>query len=90
MNVFEAHITLTHSKDFESARLIGEDYGFHFSCIDGDEFMGSGARGYLTKSIGSFEELRQAVHSLIIVLSNRNIEYARYKLECTLIDVRMK
>lgn len=86
----ECHITLDGPAQFQAAKKLGEEYGFHFSKINGDEEMGPGIKGYLTRS--SNKEFNFEFHAKLLAMCERlefaGIHWARRKIESIIVDER--
>lgn len=99
-NLYECHITfdaegekdlcrMTPEKRILLLRLVGGNYTFHFSQIDGDPEMGAGVRKYLTKSLTDSKLLEEDMIAVCdILLDNHGIVWARRKIEQILLDER--
>lgn len=86
---FEAHITLPTAAHFVAAKGFGESKGWHFSKIDGDEVMGEGVNGYLTKSSDDLYDLMNDMEYMKYILNSECVDYSRLKIEVIILDERI-
>lgn len=85
---FECHITLTKLSQFQLATSIGRLNGFHFSSINGDEQLGTGTKGYLSKTSDYIPNLLYDMEQVIDRLELHDITWIRKKIECIILDER--
>lgn len=88
-NSHEAHITVD-PKDRAMCERHGAGYRFHYSEIAGDEEMGPGVRGYLTRSDKNVVRLGVDLLDLCLRLESVGVRWQRRKVEAILMDARPK
>lgn len=86
----ECHITLDKPEQFRNAELLGRSMGFHFSKIDGDEVMGPGVKGYLTRSSDAEfkDQFEDKLTDMCTVLEANDVRWSRRKIEHIVLDER--
>jgi len=87
MHKFEAHITC-HVNQADEVKIIGVEFGWKFSCIEGDALMGPKPYCYLTGYSTDKHELYFNVQRLTVTLQRRGVEVLRSKIEQIIFDTK--